>query len=504
MANEVILKMQDVTKLFPGVKALDKVQLELRKGEILAVIGENGAGKSTLMKVLLGIYKADGGTIIYKGKEVRFSSPLDALNAGIAMIHQEISLVPTMDVAENIWLGRENITMRRGMISREGRYKATEDILKAMDIDLDPRAMVRDLTAAKMQMVELVRAASYNADVIIMDEPTSSLSNEEIDILYRIVRELKKKGVSIIFISHKLEEIFELCDRVSIYRDGHYVDTRECKNLKMSELVSMIVGREIKDQFPKMKAEIGEVVLEVKNFNRQGVFKDINFNIRRGEILGVSGLVGAGRSEIMRAVFGADPRDSGQVFIEGKEVRIHSPSDAIKAGISMLTEDRMRTGSIYTMSVMGNTTIAAFDKLCCNRFGMIKEASEKKIFESTKKDLEVKCSSENQLIKELSGGNQQKALIGRWLLTHPKVLIIDEPTRGIDVGSKSEIHRLISKLACEGMAVIMISSELPEILGMSDRIIVVRHGSIVCETKREDATQEKLISYAFGAVKAES
>ena len=504
MDNDVILKMQDITKLFPGVKALDKVQLELRKGEVLAVIGENGAGKSTLMKVLLGIYKADGGTITYKGKEVRFSSPLDALKSGIAMIHQEISLVPTLDVAENIWLGREDQTMRHHMISKEGRYEATERILKEMKIDLDPRAMVKDLTVAKMQMVELVRAASYNADVIIMDEPTSALANEEIETLYRIVRDLKSQGVSIIFISHKLEEIFEICDRVSIYRDGHYVDTRDCKTLQMHELVSMIVGREITAQFPKMKSEIGDVVMEVKNFSSLGVFQDVNFSVRKGEILGISGLVGAGRSEIMRAIFGADPKDSGQVFIDGKEVKIHNPTDAIRAGISMLTEDRMRTGSIYTMSVKGNTTIAAFEKLCCNKFGIIDNKKENEAFESTRGDLEVKCASENQLIKELSGGNQQKVLIGRWLLTHPKVLIVDEPTRGIDVGSKSEIHKLISQLACQGMAVIMISSELPEILGMSDRILVVRHGRIVCEVNREDATQEKLIAYAFGTVEAQS
>ena len=504
MSDEVILKMEGITKLFPGVKALDKVDLELRKGEVLAVIGENGAGKSTLMKVLLGIYQAEEGTITYKGKEVRFSSPLAALGAGIAMIHQEISLVPTMDVAENIWLGRENQTMKHGMIDRQNRYRMTAEILRQMDIDLDPRAMVKDLTVAKMQMVELVRTASYNADVIIMDEPTSALANEEIATLYRIVRDLQKKGVSIIFISHKLEEIFEICDRVSVYRDGHYVATRACDDITMQELVTMIVGREVTSQFPKMKADIGEVVLEVRDFNSLGVFSDVSFSVRRGEILGISGLVGAGRSEIMRALFGADRRDSGKVFIEGKEVKITSPTDAIRNGISMLTEDRMRTGSIYTMSVKGNTTIAAFGRTCCNKLGIINSKKENQAFESVRGDLEVKCASERQLIKELSGGNQQKVLVGRWLLTRPKVLIVDEPTRGIDVGSKSEIHKLISKLACEGMAVIMISSELPEILGMSDRILVVRHGRIVYECDREGATQETLITHAFGAAEARS
>jgi ABC-type sugar transport system ATPase subunit len=352
-------------------------------------------------------------------------------------------------------------------------------------------------------MVELVRAASYNADVIIMDEPTSALANEEIETLYRIVRDLKKQQVSIIFISHKLEEIFEICDRVSVYRDGHYVSTNNCSDITQPELVRMIVGREITDQFPKQPAKIGEVVLEVKNFSRLGVFKNVNFSVRKGEILGISGLVGAGRTEIMRALFGADPKDSGEIYIDGKEVKIRSPKEAIQNGISMLTEDRMRSGSIYTMSVKGNTTIAAFRKLCCNAVGVINSKKETEAFESTRGNLEVKCSSEKQLIKDLSGGNQQKVLVGRWLLTSPKVLIVDEPTRGIDVGSKSEIHRLISELAGRGMAVIMISSELPEILGMSDRILVVRHGKIVYECDRKDADQETLITHAFGAAKAE-
>lgn len=491
--------MEGITKLFPGVKALNKVDLELRRGEIHAVIGENGAGKSTLMKVLLGIHPADEGTITYKGKKVEFSSPQDALEHGIAMIHQEISLIPTMDVAENIWLGREKETMRHGMISKKGRWDKTREVLKQLDIDLDPTALVRTLSVAKMQMVELARAASYNASVIIMDEPTSALANEEIEILYRVVRELKEQGVSIIFISHKLEEIFEICDRVSVYRDGHYISTNDVMDINQSQLVNMIVGRSITNQFPKMEAEIGDVVLEVKDFSRAGVFKNVNFKVRRGEILGISGLVGAGRTEIMRALFGADPKDSGQVFMEGKEIKIHSPKDAILNGISMLTEDRMRTGSIYALSVKQNTTIANFREYCSKGIGVINSTKEKEAFEEQRKNLEVKCASEKQLISELSGGNQQKVLVGRWLLTLPKVLIIDEPTRGIDVGSKSEIHRTISKLACEGMAVIMISSELPEILGMSDRILVVRHGEIVYECNREDATQELLITHAFGA-----
>lgn len=501
MNEEVILKMQGITKLFPGVRALSRVDLELRKGEVHAVIGENGAGKSTLMKVLLGIHRPEEGTITYKGKEIQFKSPLDALGQGIAMIHQEINLVPTMDVAENIWLGRENQTMKHGLINKENCVRKTAEIFKELGIDLDPRALVKDLSVANMQMVELARAASYNADVIIMDEPTSALAKEEVETLYRIVRDLKKAGKSILFISHKLEEIFELCDRVSIYRDGHYISTRNCNDLTMDELVTMIVGREVTEQFPKLPAKIGDVVLEVKNFNRLGVFQDVNFTLRRGEILGICGLVGAGRTEIMRALFGADPKDSGQVFIDGKEVAIHNTQDALKAGIGMLTEDRMRSGSIYTMSVKGNTTIAAFHNFC-SKLGIINSKKENESFEESRHTLEVKCSSENQLIKDLSGGNQQKVLIGRWLMINPKVLIVDEPTRGIDVGTKSEIHRIISQLACQGMAVIMISSEMAEVLGMADRVLVVRHGRIVHECDRKDATQESLITYAFGAQQA--
>lgn len=499
MSREVILKLEGITKLFPGVKALDKVNLELRKGEVHAVIGENGAGKSTLMKVLLGIHQAEEGTITYKGQTVKFSSPLEALGAGIAMIHQEISLVPTMDVTENIWLGRENQFMKLGMIDKKARYKKTEELLQQLDIHLNPKAIVKTLSVAQMQMVELIRATSYNADVIIMDEPTSALADDEIRTLYRIVRDLSKKDVSVLFISHKLEEIFDICDRVSVYRDGQYIATRDCTDITQPELVNMIAGRDITNLFPKQAAKIGDVVMEVRNFNRAGYFKNINFSVRRGEILGISGLVGAGRTEIMRAIFGSDPKDSGEVYLDGKQVKIKTPKDALENGLAMLTEDRMRSGSMYALSVKANTTIAVLNKLC-NKLGITNNKKETEAFERTRDMLAVKCSSDKQLISQLSGGNQQKVLVGRWLLTEPKVFIVDEPTRGIDVGSKSEIHKLLSKLAGEGMAVIMISSELPEILGMSDRILVIRHGQVVCECDREDATQEKLITHAFGAV----
>ena len=500
MDENVVLNMQGITKLFPGVRALDRVQLELRRGEVHSLIGENGAGKSTLMKILLGIYTADEGTITYKGKEVRFTSPLEALSNGISMIHQEISLIPTMDVAENIWIGRENNFLVNGFINKKARYKATEELLRQLKIQLDPKAIVKNLSIAQMQLVEIVRSASYNADIIIMDEPTSALTDVEIQMLYQIIRDLSQKGVSIIFISHKLEEIFEVCDRVTVFRDGHYIDTKNRDDIDMDGLIGMIVGRQLDDLYPKEEANIGEVVFEVKNYCQPGVFQNVNFQVRAGEILGIAGLMGAGRTEIMRAVFGIDPHHSGELYMRGKQIQIRRPKDAVHHGLGMVTEDRLRMGSIYALSVMANTTLARFYAIC-NKLGFYSPKAELNIFNEIKDTLSVKCSSPKQLISQLSGGNQQKVIIGRWLLTNPQVLILDEPTRGIDVGSKSEIHRLISRLAQKGMAIIMISSEMPEILGMSDRVLVVRHGKIVYEVDRKDATQESLITHAFGAKK---
>ena len=500
MDDNIILKMDKITKVFPGVKALDGVNFELRKGEVHSLIGENGAGKSTLMKILLGIYKPDGGTITYKSKDTHFSSPLNALTNGISMIHQEISLIPTMDIAENIWIGRESKFTKNGLISKKARYEATNQLLKELNISLNIKALVKDLSIAQMQLVEIIRSASYNADIIIMDEPTSALTDTEIQMLYKIIRDLSKKGVSIIFISHKLEEIFEVCDRVTVLRDGKYIGTKDKETLDMDSLINMIVGRQLTELYPKEDAKIGEVVLEVKDYTLQNVFKNISFSVRKGEILGIAGLMGAGRTEVMRAIFGIDKKDYGEIFIDGEKVVIKTPQDAVKHKIGMVTEDRLRMGSIYALSVMANTTIARFNKIC-NKLGFFNPKEEINLFNEVKDSLCVKCSSHKQLISQLSGGNQQKVIIGRWLLTKPKILILDEPTRGIDVGSKSEIHRLISKLAKEGMAIIMISSEMPEVLGMSDRVLVVRNGEIVYEVDRQYATQENLITHAFGAKK---
>jgi inositol transport system ATP-binding protein len=496
-AEEFVLEMKGITKRFPGVRALNGAQLRIKKGEVHALIGENGAGKSTLMKILLGIYRQDEGEVIYKGKPVNFKNPNDALCAGISMIHQEISLIPTVDVAENIWIGREKKFSTAGLIHAGKRYEQTQELLNRLEIAINPRAMVRTLSVANMQLVELARAVSYNSDIIIMDEPTSSLTETEINLLYKIIRELSGKGTAIIFISHKLDEIYEICDHITVLRDGEYVSDHPAASLSKDQLIAKIAGREIKDLFPKEEASIGEVVLEVKGLTSGKVFRDINFSVHKGEILGFCGLVGAGRTEIMRALFGIDEFDSGEIFIDGRKIVVKSPKHAIKNGIGMVTEDRLHMGIVGGLPVKYNITLASLRSYCKKLF-FIDRSKEKEVADKMVETLSVKTSSLDQVLGSLSGGNQQKVIVAKWLLTNPKVLILDEPTRGIDVGSKSEIHRLISRLAKQGMAVIMVSSEMPEVLGMSDRILVVRGGRLAGEFSRGDADQETLIKCAFG------
>lgn len=498
--GETILSMKGIVKVFGGVHALNNVQFELEKGEIHALIGENGAGKSTLMKVLLGFHEADAGEIMLKGEKVHFRSPAEALNNGISMIHQEISLVPELDVAENIWLGRERLFKTAGLIDRKKRYKKTKELLKELDIDIDPSKQIRELSVANMQLVELARAVSFDSDIIIMDEPTSALTNKEIEILYRIARKLAAAGTAIIFISHKLEEIYSICQRVTVLRDGTYVATESTENLPMETLINMIVGRKNTRTFEKDSTTTDELVLEVKDLNKKGVFSDINFKVHAGEVLGFSGLMGAGRTEIMEAIFGITQPDSGEILYMGNKIENKNPASAVANGIGMVTEDRLRSGAIPTLSVMENLTIVGVKDLV-NKFGLFSHQKEYEYFDKNAKEFEVKYGSENDLIGSLSGGNQQKVIFARWLSTKPKVLILDEPTRGIDVGSKQEIYRLITKLAADGMAILLVSSEMPELLSLSDRIHVVRGGKIVYSCNREEATQEKLISYAFGIQK---
>lgn len=496
-AEEFVLEMKGITKRFPGVRALSGAQLRIKKGEVHALIGENGAGKSTLMKILLGIYRQDEGEVIYKGKPVNFKNPNDALCAGISMIHQEISLIPTVDVAENIWIGREKKFSTAGLIHAGKRYEQTQELLNKLEIAISPRAMVRTLSVANMQLVELARAVSYNSDIIIMDEPTSSLTETEINLLYKIIRELSGKGTAIIFISHKLDEIYEICDHITVLRDGEYVSDHSAESLSKDQLIAKIAGREIKDLFPKEEASIGEVVLEVKGLTSGKVFRDISFSVHKGEILGFCGLVGAGRTEIMRALFGIDGFDSGEIFVDGRKIIVKSPKHAIKNGIGMVTEDRLHMGIVGGLPVKYNITLASLRNYCKKLF-FIDRGKEKEAADKMVDTLSVKTASLDQVLGSLSGGNQQKVIVAKWLLTNPKVLILDEPTRGIDVGSKSEIHRLISRLAKQGMAVIMVSSEMPEVLGMSDRILVVRGGRLAGEFSRGDADQETLIKCAFG------
>jgi len=495
--EETILKMQGIVKVFAGVHALNGVQLDLRRGEVLALIGENGAGKSTLMKILLGLYEADAGEIYLKGQPVRFKSPADALKNGISMIHQEISLIPEMDVAENIWLGREAQFKKFGFLDRNKRYQKTRELLRELDIHIDPAAKINDLSIASMQLTELARAVSYKSDMIIMDEPTSALTSKEVELLYQIVRKLAARGTAIIFISHKLEEVFEICSRVTVLRDGNYISTENTGTLDMERLISMIVGREQNRLFEKQNYIRDDVVLEVRDFCQDGVFKNVTFQVRRGEVLGFSGLMGAGRTEIMEALFGIRRPTSGEVILNGKRIHIKNPQDAVENGIGMVTEDRLRTGGIYTLSVMQNTSIVALKKLA-GKLHFYSHAGEQRFFNNVANDFDVKYSSENELIGQLSGGNQQKVIFARWLSTQPQVLILDEPTRGIDVGSKAEIYKLISRLAEAGMAILLVSSEMPELLALSDRINVVRQGQIVYSCGHQEATQEILISHAFG------
>ena len=437
-------------------------------------------------------------TIEYDGHPVVFRSPKDALDAGISMIHQEISLIPTFDVAENVWMGREDNFMTMGMLlDLKKRYAATAALMDRLGIHINPRSRVGMLSVAQMQLVELARAVSYNSKIIIMDEPTSALTNEEIEILYRVVRELAGNGVAIIFISHKIDEIFEICESVTVLRDGQYIGTRPLdSHTTKDELISMIVGRELSGGYQKYATNIGEPVLRVENLSSGNLFSDVSFEVRAGEIVGLSGLLGAGRSEIARAIFGIDKHKGGRIYINGKETNIKSPYDAIRAGIGMVTEDRLRLGSIYALSVKHNLTLANLFRMTVGIF--VNRRLENDKFKDVSEKMAIKYARATDLISSLSGGNQQKVIVGRWLMTDPKVLILDEPTRGIDVGAKHEIYRLINDMAANGLAILFISSEMPEIISMCDRTFVVRNGRLVHEFTHEETPQEGLAQYAFG------
>ncbi len=494
--SEVLLKMEAISKAFPGVQALSNVQFELRAGEVHSLLGENGAGKSTLMKVLTGIYQKDEGTITYLGEKVEIPDPKTAQDSGISIIHQELNLMPDLTVAQNIFIGREPRSKVKFLLDEHELNNRTQKLFDELNLNLDPRAYISDLTVAKQQMVEIAKALSFNAKILIMDEPTAALTDSEIDTLFEIIDSLRKNGVGIVYISHRMEELKRITDRITIMRDGTYIDTVITKEVPIDKIISMMVGRQIYDTSkPMVESGTDEVVLKVENLNQGGFLKDINFELKKGEILGFAGLMGAGRTEVARAIFGADRIDSGDIYINGKKVQINSPNDAVHHGIGYLSEDRKRYGLMVNMDVKTNISIASI-KSFSNQIGFASDSKISKVSKEMVQKLGVKTPSINQELKNLSGGNQQKVVIAKWLTRDCDILIFDEPTRGIDVGAKGEIYKLLNELAEQGKSIIMISSELPEILRMSHRVIVMCEGRITGELDYESATQEVIMSYA--------
>ncbi|KAA3656779.1 MAG: sugar ABC transporter ATP-binding protein [Chloroflexi bacterium] len=494
--DEILVTMEGIDKSFPGVKALDQCRFELRAGEVHALVGENGAGKSTLMKVVAGIYSKDAGRMFYKGKEVEVPTPRAAQNLGISIIHQELNLMSHLTLAQNIFIGREPQTSIPFMLDEKKINEQTEVLFKRMRLKLDPRTRVAELSIAKQQMVEIAKALSFNAEVLIMDEPTAALTNTEIDDLFRMINELREKGVGIVYISHRLEELKRISDRVTVLRDGRYIDTVPTQDVPTDQIISMMVGRTIYEAEPELPDNPSdEIVLEVKNLNRGKVLQDVSFQLKRGEILGFAGLMGAGRTEVARAIFGADSIDSGEIYILGERVGINSPQTAVWNGIGYLSEDRKAFGLATGLSVKDNMALSALGKFL-GFLGWVNQSLIRATAKHHIDDLDIKTPSAEQLVKNLSGGNQQKVVIGKWLTADTDILIFDEPTRGIDVGAKSEIYKLLNDLAQQGKSIIMISSELPEILRMSHRVIVMCEGRITGELPVQEATQEKIMTLA--------
>lgn len=491
---EYLLSAEGIRKEFPGVVALDDVEFKLKRGTVHALMGENGAGKSTLMKILAGIYTPDKGEVKLKGVDIRLTSPLDALENGIAMIHQELNLMPFMTVAENIWIRREPKN-RFGFVDHGEMNRITARLFDRLKIKIDPEIEVRHLSVASRQMVEIAKAVSYESDVLIMDEPTSALTEREVAHLFEIIRDLREQGIGIVYITHKMNELFEIADEFSVFRDGKFIGTHASNDVTRDDIIRMMVGREITQMFPKEEVPIGDVVLSVKNLALDGVFRDVSFDVRAGEILGIAGLVGSGRSNVAETLFGVTPASSGTISIDGKTLSINSPNTAIRHRMAFLTEDRKDTGCLLILDILENMQIAVLQ----DRFvkgGFVTEKQITAACEEMSRKLRVKTPNLQERIENLSGGNQQKVLIGRWLLTNPRILILDEPTRGIDVGAKAEIHRLVTELARNGVAVIMISSEMPEVLGMSDRIMVMHEGRVTGFLDRAEATQIKVMELA--------
>ncbi len=489
MDNNYILTLKNITKEFPGVKALDDVTINIERGTIHGLVGENGAGKSTLIKVLAGIYQPNKGEIILDGKPCRFNSPIEARRAGISVVHQEIKLAEPLSVAENMFLG--NVQLKNGLVDWKGMRRRAREIVEDLGMDIDINAQVSSLTVAKKQIVEIMHAINNNSRILIMDEPSAVLTDRELEVMFRIVKQLRDEGITIIYISHRLDEIFGLCSNVSVLRDGCHIDTIPVASVDRQGLINMMVGREMGQEYPKEVGNVGGTILEVKNLSR-GILQDISFEVKSGEVFGISGLVGAGRTELARAILGIDKPESGEVYVRGKKVHYRTFADAIRDGLGLIPEDRKIQGLVQIMSVKRNTTLVNMKRVL--RAGVISSSLEEKLSKEYADKLHVVTPSMETEVQYLSGGNQQKVVIAKWLFQNSEILFLDEPTRGIDVGAKAEIYRLINRMAKEGKTIIMISSEMPELLGMCDRIMVMHEGHKMGELNAAEATQEKIMA----------
>jgi len=492
-----MIEMKNISKSFSGNQVLTDVDFEVRKGEIHALMGENGAGKSTLVKVLTGIHSRENGTIKVDGKEVNFSNPKQAEQNGIVVIHQELNIIPYLTVAQNMFLGKEITYGKTGILNINKMNQLAEKSLKELGVtNIKPQDVAGELSVGKQQMVEIARALSTNAELIIMDEPTAALTDREIESLFKVIHSLKNQGVAFIYVSHRMEEIFQICDRITILRDGNYIGTENIADTSFEVIVKMMVGRELGERYPVKNNDIGEVVFQVENLSAKGLFQNIHFDVKEGEILGVSGLMGAGRTEVMEAIFGHRKKDTGTVKLNGKKLNTSHPSNLIKEGIGFITEDRKVKGLVLDSTIRENIALTNLNSI--SDYGFMKDSKERTLVDSLIQRLHVKTTGREQAVNSLSGGNQQKVVIAKWLGIEPKVLILDEPTRGVDIGAKKEIYTIMNQLAENGVAIIMISSELPEVLGVSDRIMVMHEGEIKAFLDRKEATQEKIMMAATG------
>ena len=489
------IEMRGIDKAFGNNQVLKSAGFELRDGEIHALMGENGAGKSTLMKILTGVYTRDAGTVVVDGKEVIYKSPQEAEKAGIVFIYQELNVLFDLTVEENLFMGKE-ITKGFGVCDKKAMRKKAQEVMDKMGVNIPVNAVMSDLSVGQQQMVEICKALMVDAKVLIMDEPTAALTESETQVLFEVIESLKAKGVSIVYISHRMEEIFQLCDRITILRDGQYVGTENIKDITMDGVVQMMIGREIGERYPQRDVKIGEEVIRVEGLTHEKMFKDVNFSVRAGEVLGVSGLMGAGRTEIMQAIFGNLPIIGGKVFIEGKEVHIKNPKQAIEAGIGFITEDRKTEGLLLEKSIAENIELCNLGKVSKN--SVLSKSKGAELVKRGIKEFRIKCFGPDHECNNLSGGNQQKVVLAKWIYTDPKILILDEPTRGVDIGAKAEIYSVINDMAARGVAVIMVSSELPEVLGMSDRIMVVHEGHVTGIIDGKTADQAKVMTLATG------